>query len=84
MIVRTKNYKLEKKTYINIALKSILRKQGWIAALAAPCVVSLLFYPGGINHLVVYRSHFGTGPLPAFLVDTVLWSNTIGARQNAF
>lgn len=35
MIVRTKNYKLDKKTYINIALKAVLRKQGWIAALAA-------------------------------------------------
>lgn len=35
MIVRTKNYKLEKKTYINLALKSILKQQGWIAAAAA-------------------------------------------------
>jgi hypothetical protein len=35
MIVKTKNYKLDKKTYINLALKSILKKQGWIAALAA-------------------------------------------------
>jgi hypothetical protein len=35
MIVRTKNYKLEKKIYINLALKSILKQQGWIAAVAA-------------------------------------------------
>jgi hypothetical protein len=35
MIVRTKNYKLEKKIYINLALKSVLKKQGWIAAVAA-------------------------------------------------
>jgi hypothetical protein len=35
MIVKTKNYKLEKKTYIQLALKSVLRKQGWIAALVA-------------------------------------------------
>jgi hypothetical protein len=35
MVVKTKNYKLDKKTYINLALKSILKKQGWIAALAA-------------------------------------------------
>lgn len=35
MIVKTKNYKLEKKTYIQLALKSVLKKQGWIAALAA-------------------------------------------------
>ncbi len=35
MIVKTKNYKLEKKTYIQLALKSVLKKQGWIAALGA-------------------------------------------------
>jgi hypothetical protein len=35
MIVRTKNYRLEKKIYTSLALKNILRKQGWIAALAA-------------------------------------------------
>ena len=34
MIVKTKNYKLEKKTYINLALRSILKKQGWIAGAA--------------------------------------------------
>lgn len=35
MIVRTKNYKLDKKTYIQLALRSVLKKQGWIAALVA-------------------------------------------------
>jgi hypothetical protein len=35
MIVKTKNYKLEKKTYINLALKSVLKKQGWIAGVSA-------------------------------------------------
>jgi hypothetical protein len=35
MIVKTKNYRLDKKTYINLALTSILKKQGWIAALGA-------------------------------------------------
>jgi hypothetical protein len=35
MIVKTKNYKLEKKIYIQLALKSVLKKQGWIAALVA-------------------------------------------------
>ena len=35
MIVKTKNYKLKKKTYIQLALKSVLKKQGWIAALVA-------------------------------------------------
>lgn len=32
MIVKTKNYKLEKKIYIQLALRSVLKKQGWIAA----------------------------------------------------
>lgn len=35
MIVKTKNYKLEKKIYINLALKSILMKQGWMAGAGA-------------------------------------------------
>ena len=35
MIVKTKNYKLEKKTYIRLALKNILKQQGWIAVLGA-------------------------------------------------
>ncbi|MFZ2906934.1 MAG: hypothetical protein WAZ98_12075 [Cyclobacteriaceae bacterium] len=35
MIVKTKNYKLEKKTYIQLALKSVLKKQGWIALTVA-------------------------------------------------
>ncbi len=35
MIVKTKNYKLEKKTYIQLALKNVLKKQGWIAASVA-------------------------------------------------
>jgi hypothetical protein len=35
MLVKTKNYKLNKKTYITLAFKSIMKKQGWIAALAA-------------------------------------------------
>ena len=35
MLVKTKNYKLDKKTYISLAFKSIMIKQGWIAAAAA-------------------------------------------------
>jgi len=38
MIVKTKNYKLEKKTYIRLALRNILKQQGWIAALAAVAI----------------------------------------------
>jgi hypothetical protein len=43
MIVKTKNYKLEKKTYINLALKNILMKQGWIA-IAAAIAICLCFF----------------------------------------
>lgn len=35
MIVKTKNYKLEKKIYIQLALRSVLKRQGWIAVSAA-------------------------------------------------
>jgi hypothetical protein len=35
MIVKTKNYKLEKKAYIRMALRNILLKQGWIAVAVA-------------------------------------------------
>lgn len=33
MIVKTRNYKLDKKTYISLAFKNILKQQGWIAVL---------------------------------------------------
>lgn len=33
MIVKTKNYKLDKKTYVRIAFRNILKQQGWIAGL---------------------------------------------------
>lgn len=35
MIAKTKNYKLEKKIYIKLALQAVLKKQGWIAAVVA-------------------------------------------------
>lgn len=35
MIVKTKNYKLDKKLYIKLALTSVLKRQGWIAAAVA-------------------------------------------------
>lgn len=44
MIVKTKNYRLEKKTYINLAFKSILAQQGWIAAVAAVAICLLYFW----------------------------------------
>src|SRR5690606_8731851 len=33
MIVKTKNYKLDKKIYRGIAFKNIMKQQGWIAGL---------------------------------------------------
>lgn len=42
MIVKTKNYKLDKKTYIRLALRGVLRQQGWIALLVATGI-SLLY-----------------------------------------
>lgn len=38
MIVKTKNYKLDKKVYIKLALTNILLKQGWIALLSATVI----------------------------------------------
>jgi|SRR5690606_15410237 len=35
MIVRTKNYKLDKKVYRKLAFREVMRRQGWIAFLAA-------------------------------------------------
>ena len=43
MIVKTKNYRLEKSTYISLALKNVLLKQGWIA-LAAALAICLLYF----------------------------------------
>lgn len=40
MIVKTKSYKLDKKMYINMALKNVLLKQGWMA-LAGAAVICL-------------------------------------------
>ena len=44
MIIKTRNYKLEKKTYINLALKNILKQQGWIAAVAALAICLCYFW----------------------------------------
>jgi hypothetical protein len=43
MIVKTKNYKLEKKTYINLAFRNIIKQQGWIAGLIAIAFCGLYF-----------------------------------------
>lgn len=46
MTVKTKNYKLEKKTYINLALKNILIQQGWMAAVGALVICLGYLIPG--------------------------------------
>jgi hypothetical protein len=43
MIVKTKNYKLEKKIYIRVAFRNTIKQQGWIA-LAAAAAISLCFF----------------------------------------
>ncbi len=35
MNVKTKNYSLEKKVYISLSFKRVMKQQGWIAALGA-------------------------------------------------
>jgi hypothetical protein len=42
MIVKTKNYKLDKKVYMRLALRSILKQQGWIAG-AGALAISLCY-----------------------------------------
>ncbi len=41
MIVKTRNYRLEKKAYIRMALRNILRKQWWVSLIV---VAICLFY----------------------------------------
>ncbi|MFM7429863.1 MAG: YcxB family protein [Flammeovirgaceae bacterium] len=41
MIVKTRNYRLEKKDYIRMAMRSILRKQWWVSLIV---VAICLFY----------------------------------------
>ncbi len=48
MIVKTKNYKLEKKTYIKLAFKNILKKQWWMAALGVVVICSGYFLAASI------------------------------------
>jgi hypothetical protein len=46
MIVKTKNYKLDKQTYIRVALKNIIKKQGWMAGAGAVLICLGYFIPG--------------------------------------
>ena len=73
MIVKTKNYKLDKKTYINTAFKTILKKQGWIAVLGAIVICLGYFIPGANSIWWFIGALIGVGIVFAFLVDSVLW-----------
>jgi hypothetical protein len=42
MIVKTRNYRLEKKAYIRMALKNILRKQWWVGLIVV--TICLLYF----------------------------------------
>ncbi len=48
MNVKTKNYKLEKKTYIKLAFNNILKKQWWMAALGFVVICSGYFWVASI------------------------------------
>jgi hypothetical protein len=61
MIVKTKNYKLDKKTYIRLALKAILKKQGWIAIAAAVVLCLGYFIPGANTIWWVIGAFVGLG-----------------------
>lgn len=52
MIIKTKNYKLDKKTYIRFALKNILLQQGWIALVAALALCLFYFWIPSIWWLI--------------------------------
>jgi hypothetical protein len=61
MIVKTKSFKLDTKTYIRIAFKGVIKKQGWIAGLAtlAIClcyflVASVWWFIGAAIALALY------------------------------
>ncbi|MCE2734092.1 MAG: YcxB family protein [Cyclobacteriaceae bacterium] len=61
MIVKTKNYKLDKKAYIKLALTNVLRKQGWIALVAAVAIClntlwapSMWWFIGAVFGLALY------------------------------
>jgi hypothetical protein len=59
MIVKTKNYKLEKKTYINLAFKNVMAQQGWIAGLIAVAICLLYFWIASIWWIIAAVIAFG-------------------------
>jgi hypothetical protein len=45
MIVKTKNYRLEKKTYIKLALRSVLRQMWWVSLIVVAICLFYLWIP---------------------------------------
>jgi hypothetical protein len=45
MIVRTKNYRLEKKTYIRLALVSVLKQQWWVSLIVLAICAAYFLVP---------------------------------------
>ncbi len=45
MIVKTRNYRLEKKDYRRLALKNILREQWWVSLIAAAICFGFFWIP---------------------------------------
>lgn len=45
MIVKTRNYRLEKKDYIKMALKSILRQQWWVGLIVVAIALCYFWIP---------------------------------------
>lgn len=60
MIVKTKRYKLETKTYIGLAMKNILREQWWVFLIAAAIMAMYFVIPsiwwiiGALIALILY------------------------------
>ena len=53
MIVKTKNYRLEKKEYIKMALRNILKQQWWVSLIVlAICLLSWLISGSSANMCV--------------------------------
>ncbi len=45
MIVKTKNYRLEKKNYIRLAMRNILRQQWWVSLIVVAICLAYVWIP---------------------------------------
>ena len=45
MIVKTKNYRLEKKNYIRMAMRNILKQQWWVALIVVAICMGYVWIP---------------------------------------